>query len=67
MPHITARALPVHDADWLTTLPSPSDPAREVETTDPADARILPRGGVLDLPTAHDGAGTWTVTANGAA
>ncbi|MFD9397993.1 TerD family protein [Streptomyces sp. NPDC060011] len=64
MPHITARALPVHDADWLTTLPSPLDPAREVETTDPADARILPRGGVLDLPTARDGAGTWTVTAN---
>ncbi|MFG2439046.1 DEDDh family exonuclease [Streptomyces sp. NPDC048508] len=64
MPHITARALPVHDADWLTTHPSPSDPAREVETTDPADARILPRGGVLDLPTAHDGAGTWTVTAS---
>ncbi|MFF1813913.1 TerD family protein [Streptomyces sp. NPDC058251] len=64
MPHITARGLPVHDADWFTTLTSPSGTAREVETTDPADVQILPRGGVIDLPTAHDGAGTWTITAS---
>jgi BRCT domain type II-containing protein len=63
MPHITARQLPIHDADWLATLAQPSGTAAEV-TAEPAGALVLPRGGVLDLPPAHDGAGAWTVTAS---
>jgi DNA polymerase-3 subunit epsilon len=64
MPHITARGLPLHDADWLTTLTPASDTAPEVETTERTEVQILPRGGVIDLPAADDGAGTWTVTAS---
>ncbi|MEU9473381.1 DEDDh family exonuclease [Streptomyces avermitilis] len=64
MPHITARGLPVHDAHWLTTITPPSGTAAEAGTTDPAGAPILPRGGVIDLPTAHGDAGTWTITAS---
>lgn len=60
MPHITARGLPVHDGDWLATLKPPSGTAAQVGTADP----VLPRGGVFDLPTAHGGAGTWTVSAS---
>lgn len=64
MPHITARGLPVHDAHWLTTLTSPSGNTEQVETTDPPGVPILPRGGVIDLPTAPGAAGTWTVSAS---
>ncbi|MFJ9025238.1 DEDDh family exonuclease [Streptomyces sp. NPDC102259] len=65
MPHITARGLPVHDADWLTTLTSPPTAAPAAEPADPIDVQVqvLPRGGVIDLPTAHGRPGTWTVTA----
>ncbi|WP_406363356.1 TerD family protein [Streptomyces sp. NBC_00715] len=63
MSTITARALPVHDADWLTTRTPPSGIAAEA-TTDPSEVRILPRGGVLDLPTADDHAGPWTLAAS---
>ncbi|MEU8794563.1 DEDDh family exonuclease [Streptomyces sp. NPDC048643] len=64
MPHITARGLPVHDAHWLTTITPSSDTAAQAQTTAPAATPVLPRGGVLDLPTTHDNAGTWTVTAS---
>jgi DNA polymerase-3 subunit epsilon len=64
MLHITARGLPVHDAHWITTLTSPSGNTEEAERSDPAGVQILPRGGVIDLPTAPGDAGTWTVTAS---
>lgn len=64
VPHIAARGLPVHDAHWLTTITPASDTATDARTPDPAGVVVLPRGGVLDLPTAHGDAGTWTVTAS---
>ncbi|MFF1643183.1 DEDDh family exonuclease [Streptomyces sp. NPDC058246] len=64
MPRITARRLPVHDADWLSAIArQPPDTTGPAETNGPADVQILPRGGVLDLPAAPGRAGTWTVTA----
>ncbi|MFG2950450.1 TerD family protein [Streptomyces adustus] len=64
MPAIRERGLPVHDADWLTTLAPVSGASRETEPTGVPAVRVLPRGGVLDLPVADDGVGSWTVTAS---
>lgn len=61
MARIASLELPVHEPDWLT------DPvgAGQQGTPGRADAvRVLPRGGVVDLPrTTVPGAAHWTVTA----
>lgn len=66
MPRITARQLPVHDADWLTTLttPLPRAGAASAESADSAVVQVLPRGGVVDLPDVRGEAGAWTGTAS---
>ncbi|MFE2476980.1 TerD family protein [Streptomyces sp. NPDC059389] len=61
MARITSIRLPVHQAEWLTssTATAPTAPPRGV--TPPP--RILPRGGVLDLPGAAGPAAGWNVSA----
>jgi DNA polymerase III subunit epsilon len=53
---ITELGLPVHDPDWL------NDPAPDAGTKHAPTTLVLPRGGVVDLPTAQ--ADHWTVTAS---
>lgn len=58
---ITALLLPVHDAEWLTA-PTASEP--DSGSARPEAPRVLPRGGVLDLPAPTGGsASPWHVTA----
>ncbi|MGW3691850.1 TerD family protein [Streptomyces sp. NPDC005125] len=58
---ITALALPVHDPHWLT---APTVAGQSTAAVRPQDPRVMPRGGVIDLPMPH---GTpspeWYVTA----
>ncbi|MGW4028359.1 DEDDh family exonuclease [Streptomyces sp. NPDC004838] len=62
LPRITARRLPVHDASWLDgPARSPQRPVPGAVPPDPASGRVLPRGGVADLPE-DDSA--WTVGAS---
>ena len=67
MSRITALGLPVHDHHWLTA-PTAVGPAEVDEATEaalrPQEPRVLPRGGVIDLPMPHSGpAPEWYVTA----
>ncbi|MEU1316599.1 TerD family protein [Streptomyces tibetensis] len=62
MKRITALAFPTHDAAWLdapVTTPLPG------QGGGPAAPRVLPRGGVIDLPQPSGSAAAvpWTVTA----
>ncbi|MEU1004238.1 TerD family protein [Streptomyces tibetensis] len=62
MKRITALAFPTHDAAWLdapVTTPLPG------QGGGPAAPRVLPRGGVVDLPQPSGSAAAvpWTVTA----
>ncbi|MFD8195250.1 TerD family protein [Streptomyces wuyuanensis] len=60
MSRITALELPVHDVHWLTA-PVAASPAQEaVRLQQPC---VMPRGGVIDLPTPHGRpAPEWYVT-----
>ncbi|MGW3134960.1 DEDDh family exonuclease [Streptomyces sp. NPDC001139] len=66
MPRITDRGMPVHADDWLDTLDlatvSGSDgtpaPLPRADTV-----RVLPRGGVIDLPTQQEDPQCWRVSA----
>ncbi|MFE6200035.1 TerD family protein [Streptomyces sp. NPDC057838] len=60
MKRITALAFPTHGAAWLdapVTTPLPR------QGGGPAAPRVLPRGGVIDLPQPNGSAPPWTVTA----
>ncbi|MGA5811052.1 DEDDh family exonuclease [Streptomyces cellulosae] len=66
MPRITDRGLPVHDTGWLNALDSAgtSLPATTPAVPPgPARASILPRGGVIDLPTQPTSPQRWRVSA----
>ncbi|MFF9842694.1 TerD family protein [Streptomyces sp. NPDC013740] len=54
MPRVTSMGLPVHTPDWLGA-PAPVSAAAEAPST-----RVLPRGGVIDLPPT----GGWHVSAS---
>ncbi|MEO3975583.1 TerD family protein [Streptomyces sp. CAU 1734] len=59
MPRITALEIPTHRREWLTapgTGPAPAGPGRR------PGPRVLPRGGVVDLPDRAEPA-SWSVTA----
>ncbi|MFD6432465.1 TerD family protein [Streptomyces venezuelae] len=64
--------LPVHDENWLSAPPSPSsgedeEAAGQGSTAGrPSAPRVLPRGGVVDLPAPDSGtpATPWRVTAS---
>ncbi|MEV1005968.1 TerD family protein [Streptomyces sp. NPDC049881] len=60
MRRITALGLPVHDPSWLDA-PAPAGPTAARER--PAAPRMLPRGGVIDLPDIRTPDTRWTVTA----
>ncbi|MCX5390776.1 TerD family protein [Streptomyces sp. NBC_00094] len=60
MARITALELPVHAHGWLG---SPTSEPADVPTRNDATPDVLPRGGVIDLPTLHT-AGHWHVSAS---
>ncbi|GAA2810390.1 DEDDh family exonuclease [Kitasatospora sp. CM 4170] len=62
MKRIEWLGLPVHDDGWLRTLEQTPTAAADERPADPATP-VLPRGGVIDLPIATDGA-RWTVHAS---
>ncbi|QOV38256.1 TerD family protein [Streptomyces ferrugineus] len=66
MSRITALGLPVHDLHWLTapTATAPTATAPAEAALRPQEPHVMPRGGVIDLPTPH-GRPTqeWYVTA----
>ncbi|WP_329350841.1 TerD family protein [Streptomyces sp. NBC_01261] len=51
MSRITALQLPVHTADWLT---SPTATTPGTPPSRPKEPHVMPRGGVIDLPTSSD-------------
>lgn len=61
MPRITSLQLPVHPAEWLTAPTAAAPPARAREVA--PSPRVLPRGGVIDLPGAGSTAEGWSVSA----
>ncbi|WP_431780480.1 TerD family protein [Streptomyces chumphonensis] len=61
MRRITALELPVHDRDWLD---SPTTTDEGAVALRPREPRVMPRGGVIDLPVPHGRpAPEWYVTA----
>ncbi|WP_395297390.1 DEDDh family exonuclease [Kitasatospora hibisci] len=62
MRRIEWLGLPVHDDGWLRTLEQAPTAAADERPADPATP-VLPRGGVIDLPIATDGA-RWSVHAS---
>ncbi|MFJ9729600.1 DEDDh family exonuclease [Streptomyces sp. NPDC101209] len=66
IPRVTERGLPVHAEDWLDTLDlgTESGPAGAPAPSPKTDMpRVLPRGGVIDLPTQQEGSQGWRVSA----
>ncbi|MFD3375078.1 MULTISPECIES: TerD family protein [unclassified Streptomyces] len=62
MNRITALELPVHDGHWLSAPASIDRGTAAFRTQEP---RVLPRGGVTDLPVPHGGpAPDWYITAS---
>ncbi|MER6255003.1 TerD family protein [Streptomyces sp. NPDC001584] len=61
MARITSLQLPVHRAEWLTASTSTAPPARTHEVA--PSPRVLPRGGVVDLPSAGSPTAHWNVSA----
>ncbi|MDQ1038583.1 DNA polymerase-3 subunit epsilon [Streptomyces sp. V3I8] len=62
MSRITALELALHDTDWLTS-PTVTSPA--AAAVRPKEPHVMPRGGVIDLPTPYGGpAPEWYVTAS---
>lgn len=61
MSRITALELPVHDGPWLTAPSATEQGTAAVRAQEP---RVLPRGGVTDLPVPHGRpAPDWYITA----
>ncbi|MFF7181554.1 TerD family protein [Streptomyces sp. NPDC008121] len=60
MPRITALELPIHAHGWLGT---PASEQADIPAQDGAVTDVLPRGGVIDLPTLPS-AGHWHVSAS---
>jgi DNA polymerase III subunit epsilon len=58
MSRISTLGLPVHDLHWLTAPTATTPAAAAFRTQEP---RVMPRGGVIDLPMPH--APEWYVTA----
>ncbi|MFF7074928.1 DEDDh family exonuclease [Streptomyces pseudovenezuelae] len=64
MPRVTERGLPVHAEDWLDTLDPATTPEPDgAPVRSPDSVRVLPRGGVIDLPTQQEGPQGWCVSA----
>ncbi|MEV2227404.1 TerD family protein [Streptomyces phaeochromogenes] len=62
MGRITALELPVHDGQWLT---APAAVGRGTAAVRAQEPRVLPRGGVTDLPVPHGrSAPDWYITAS---
>jgi DNA polymerase-3 subunit epsilon len=62
LPRISALGLPVHDEHWLRGPVTASSAAAGV--TRPREPRVLPRGGVVDLPMPPGAAGPhWHIAA----
>ncbi|MFF4388292.1 TerD family protein [Streptomyces sp. NPDC001552] len=58
---ITSLQLPVHQAEWLTASAATSPPAHTREVA--PSPRVLPRGGVVDLPSTGSPTAGWNVSA----
>ncbi|WKD36231.1 TerD family protein [Streptomyces xanthophaeus] len=61
MARITSLQLPVHQPEWLTASTAGAPPAHTREVA--PSPRVLPRGGVVDLPSAGSPTAQWNVSA----